>query len=689
MGNLSYMGHITGLRGLAIILVVWFHFTSHNVALNDWCRLPNGYLGVDVFLVIMGYFLMKGFLYKKDLKCTSFVVGKVKRIIFPSAIAIALTLLFAVFLCNYVVKPMASTGLFAILGCSNIWLANITQGYFAADTGNNPLMHTWYIGVAMQIFIICAIGYAVLKRLPGRYIIGVCSVIAICSLIYHYADILKELVMNMGGGEIWEGSVVSYYATLPRLWEILAGGLALFLPPCENEKKRAILFCLGLVAIIIPSCLLAESAKYCTPVVVMGTVLVISYGGGGWSKIVLENRVLAFIGKISFSLYLIHMPLYVLYKIWTFSTPDLYISLVLFVVSLILAYLFFELVEKRNVALKWVLLVIAVGLSFCVAAHKGNKLIAKFLNQPEVEYELPVNNDYRLTDCESLYQGFDRKLLAPYYYWHSLLNNGHGHPEPKTNSSFVWLGDGNPAKAEFVVVGDSHAIHICPGMDKVCKELGMTGVCLNTVIMPLWDRLLPYYGKELYYNAERAQALMNWLEVQDGIKHVVVAIHWDFRFNKICHNWQGKKTDGVPMDENLEGLKEFCARVKKLGKQVVIFYPEPVMGRADITIYAKWLINRGYPMEAEHHAFICTEEEYLKKYSHLIAQLEQLQSEGYLSMLDIRPVLFKNGECKAIRDGVQLFRDENHFTIKASINVADSIKDDFYQIIKGNNEPAL
>lgn len=417
MGNISYMGYITGLRGLAIILVVWFHFTANNSTLDDLYRLPNGYLGVDVFLVIMGYFLIKGFIYKSDMKCTTFMAGKVKRIIFPSAIVIFFTILIAVFLCNYVVKPtMAKTGLFAIFGCSNILLRNISQGYFAADTANNPLMHTWYIGVAMQIFIICATGYALLKRLPSRCIILVCCISAIFSLFFHYADVLNELVMGMGWGEMWKGSVVSYYSTLPRLWEPLAGGLALFLPQCKNERKSTILFCVGLAAIIIPSCLMLESAKYCTPIVVMGTVLVISYGSCGFSKIMFENRMLSFIGKISFSLYLLHMPLYVLYKIWTFSTPDIGITLAIFCVSLLLAFVFFELVEKRKFTLKCVLLVIGVSSSFCVLAHKGNAAIAKFLNQPGVLYELPVNDSYRVTDCESLYNGFDRKLLAPCPY---------------------------------------------------------------------------------------------------------------------------------------------------------------------------------------------------------------------------------------------------------------------------------
>ena len=94
-------------------------------------------------------------------------------------------------------------------------------------------------------------------------------------------------------------------------------------------------------------------------------------------------------------------------------------------------------------------------------------------------------------------------------------------------------------------------------------------------------------------------------------------------------------------------------------------------------------------MEAEHKAFICTEYSYRKTYSHLIVKLEQLKKDGYLNMLDIRPVFFRNGEFKAIRDGVQFFRDSNHFTVEGSIIVADCIGDDLYHIIKGDISTSL
>lgn len=56
---------LDGLRGLAILMVVLFHMYP--------TIFPKGYLGVDVFFVISGYFLFKG--YNKNWHCVNKAFG--------------------------------------------------------------------------------------------------------------------------------------------------------------------------------------------------------------------------------------------------------------------------------------------------------------------------------------------------------------------------------------------------------------------------------------------------------------------------------------------------------------------------------------------------------------------------------------------------------------------------------------
>ena len=54
MTDLKYRTEIDGLRALAIISVVIFHFFPH--------IMPSGFLGVDIFFVISGYLITNHFI---------------------------------------------------------------------------------------------------------------------------------------------------------------------------------------------------------------------------------------------------------------------------------------------------------------------------------------------------------------------------------------------------------------------------------------------------------------------------------------------------------------------------------------------------------------------------------------------------------------------------------------------------
>ena len=51
----EYRPELNGLRALAVVLVLFFHL--------DFEWMKGGFLGVDVFLVISGYFISKNILY--------------------------------------------------------------------------------------------------------------------------------------------------------------------------------------------------------------------------------------------------------------------------------------------------------------------------------------------------------------------------------------------------------------------------------------------------------------------------------------------------------------------------------------------------------------------------------------------------------------------------------------------------
>ncbi len=161
----NFLTHVAGLRGLAILLVVWFHISQNNAVMPPALTLPFGCFGVDVFFVIMGYFLIgsftKGKINALDWRSAiSFSVGKFYRLWPPLAVMlIAGTILRLFFLDCDQLSTMARTAKRALEGTANIYLAKSTAGYFAEGSGMNPFLHTWYLSVTVQFFLISYIGY--------------------------------------------------------------------------------------------------------------------------------------------------------------------------------------------------------------------------------------------------------------------------------------------------------------------------------------------------------------------------------------------------------------------------------------------------------------------------------------------------------------------------------------------------
>ena len=75
------MKQITSLRGLAIILIILFHLNPEH--------FPYGYFGVEVFLVISGYLLMKSLQKQQmQIRLGEFARKKVLRLFTPVAVIV-------------------------------------------------------------------------------------------------------------------------------------------------------------------------------------------------------------------------------------------------------------------------------------------------------------------------------------------------------------------------------------------------------------------------------------------------------------------------------------------------------------------------------------------------------------------------------------------------------------------------
>lgn len=146
---MKFRKDINGLRAIAVIAVVLFHFNA------SW--LPGGFAGVDVFFVISG-FLMTGIIFRgieqDNFSILNFYIARANRIIPALALLCFVLLVFGWFY----LTPLEYQSLGKHAASSVSFLSNFTYwseaGYFAAASHEKWLLHTWSLSVEWQFYII-------------------------------------------------------------------------------------------------------------------------------------------------------------------------------------------------------------------------------------------------------------------------------------------------------------------------------------------------------------------------------------------------------------------------------------------------------------------------------------------------------------------------------------------------------
>ncbi len=647
MGNKVQLTHVTGLRGIAILLVVWFHFTTKNGVMPGWLTLPNGYYGVDVFLTIMGYFLIMGFAKKPDLSLGQFVRGKFNRILPPLAILVLVTALLSLMVLNWQeYRAMCKTGCAAIFGVSNYELMYSSAGYFADNTAMNPLLHTWYLSVTLQVFACAYLVFLVMRRAKKSVCMCVLMLLAGLSLWYHLTG------------------TASYYSTAPRVWEILAGGLVCLLPELKSRKLGFCLTCGGLLMILLPALGRFESAAYWNVVVVLGTVLCVKFGYTPPCNI-LSNRVLCFVGDVSFSLYLVHMPLLVLYKGIMFDDPGILAGCVLLMLSVIFAFAYYYAVEKRRIALWAGGLCCAVAVLVCA----GGFFFDWRRSLPDAIE--PRYTDWQACTHTKLLDGYDAKVLSQHTGWY-ILADGSG-KAPLLDMPFVHLGD-TEVEPSIVLLGDSHAQASYMGIDVICREEHLSGVYLASIIAPFWDREIPNQGGNYYYNRKKAEALLEWLSAHPELATVVIDQLWG-RLHDMDMDWNLNR---LPADfaKNAESLRVFCRRLQAIGKNVVILGPLPTYGTNRVAGFVRSLRST-----EPHPSVLCTREKFMTDFGAIVGLMTAMEAEGLCKVVYPHTVLATKDGYPAIRDGIPLFKDADHLSVQGSLMVYASLSSELLRVL--------
>lgn len=295
----AYRPEIDGLRAVAVLAVVIFHaFPMH---------LPGGFVGVDVFFVISGFLISSIILKSIDqdrFSFRDFYINRTRRLI--PALAVVLVASFAAGWVLLMPKEFAQLGTHILAGATFLenFLLWTEAGYFDISSELKPLMHLWSLGIEEQFYLLYPplLWLAAKRKISPLYVIALVGVTSFALNIWRVSSHPSE----------------AFFLPHTRFWELLAGGLLAYVNmrrtpvQCQtaaSETGAAI----GLLLIFLSIAIMGgrhDFPGWWALLPVAGAAAFLAFSSRSRiARAILGNRLAAYIGLISYPLYLWHWPL--------------------------------------------------------------------------------------------------------------------------------------------------------------------------------------------------------------------------------------------------------------------------------------------------------------------------------------------------------------------------------------------
>lgn len=645
--HLSYRSDIDGLRAVAILSVIIYH------AFPEF--IPGGFIGVDVFFVISG-FLISSIIFK-NLRTNSFsyldfYIRRVKRI-FPALIFV-LNIIIVIGYFILLPDEFESLGKHIIAGTtfiSNIILWKEVD-YFNTAAELKPFLHLWSLAIEEQYYIIWPILVTLIWNRTRSLLIATMITIFLSSFMINvYAINVRP--------------EATFYLPITRFWELTMGGLLAFISLRGignfNEKLvKNIFSLLGLCLLIIGFSLIDTEKRfpgYWALLPTLGTFLIILAGKESWvnSKI-LSNKIMVFIGLISYPLYLWHWPLLAYAKI--VDLTDFYHKVAILCVSFMLAYFTYVVIEKpvrigfRNVTAtlaSLMLSITALGVliysGFIQSFHSTEE--TKRISHASTEWDYPGN-------------------MIPFDFNNRVFY--------RINNKLI---DTNPD--EVIFFGDSNMQMYYPNIDELSYKSKKSIIFATQGGCPP----IPDVHEDLHKECNGFVEDVMTYASKPTVKTIVISSQWYGYFddnskyyikNKDFHNYfflseiNGK-------DYAFESLKKLLIRLHEMGKTTYLLTNIPIGD----SLNPKNMINRSLanklPFFSVNYGSISIKS--LEQYQYIDTALIEIAHATKSIIIDPKIFLCEHNECQSItKTGELMYKDSAHLSptfVRNKINFLDEV----------------
>lgn len=544
---------IDGLRFFAIVPVVLYH------AIGDF--IPSGFVGVDVFFAISGY-LIGGIIYRESsagrFRFANFYARRVRRIL-PALLAVIVFTVLAglVLLDTEAMSLLAGSAQWTVLGISNVLFFNHID-YFSPDASGNPLLMTWSLGIEEQFYIFFPFVLLALRALRRRYhLLGLLVLVGLSLAVSIYLAAVYPLA--------------GFYLLPARAWELGAGAaLAIVHTEIPRERRWATtsdpLAAAGL-AMILASCWLFSDKTpfpgYAALLPVTGALLLLHTADSRINRHLLTARIFTRIGLISYSWYLWHWPLMAFVRVSANGSPTIAAMLVVAALSLALAYASWRFVEQPfrhgklpppSILLRYGAVAAALLVALQWLKHEGT--FPAWRLSPQVQQI--ERGQYESMAAQDCMAGFGTTGLP-------------GGPPCA------------PPGATVALLGDSHAMHLSPGLRHHVEARGAKLLQLTKASCPPF---LGYSHKDglspdnLAECAQFQQRAVDRIVRDSSIRTVVLAAY--LAGSSTGASFRIERQGFVPVATETavgRGTAALAATLHRAGKHVVLVLDAPKYDR--------------------------------------------------------------------------------------------------------------
>lgn len=671
----KYRGDIDGLRAVAVLSVVGFHAFPNFV--------KGGFIGVDIFFVISGFLISTiifGSLEQSRFSFVEFYSRRIKRI-FPALMLVLISCYvfgwFALFADEY--KQLGKHIVGGAGFASNFLLWN-ESGYFDKSADDKPLLHLWSLGIEEQFYII----WPLLLWLAWRLRLNLLTITMVVGVI--------SFALNIG--KVSSDAVAAFYSPQTRFWELLTGSVLAYIrlhkqnifpkfkqklevwfspidyvqaPEANGNKLRNLQSVLG-AALITIGIMVINKGKYFpgwwAALPITGTALIISAGPQAWfNRVVLSNRVLVWFGLVSFPLYLWHWPLLTFARIVEDETPSLEIRITAVLISIVLAWLTYRLIEKpmrsgRHSKAKTITLLVlmaATGFVGYNCYYRDGLSFRGSISQSRVSLDWPSENK-------------STKMCLEKY------------PELEKHLESIYCMISNKNDPTIALIGDSHANHFFYGLSAEYSKINENLVQLGeNACPPLIDISSRYAGKDDWCKSIGADILKKVAQ-QSNIHTVILAANWNLylagtRFVQDGPPWEIRSLSNSLIDNNFDvfgmQMKETITLLRNAGKKIIIVKQIPELDFSPSGCIAP------RPFKSERKQRECKiakdkVQKYLSEYESYFDNFFRKYED--ITIWDPKKYFCDEAYCYLMNDRKLLYRDRVHLTLFGSEYFAEKLK---------------